>query len=152
MCVYVCVCCVRVYTYMHTCIRMCVYTHTHTYMLGAAALSHLTSLTSRRVTCEWVTSQVDESCHIDESCHVSTGSTGWQRLVECLKLQVIFRKRATNYRSLLRKMTCEDKASYGSSPPCSTYHWGMPMRHVTYQWVVSHVNESCHIAAAWSHL
>ena len=28
-------------------------------------------------------------------------------------MQVIFLKRATNYRALLRKMTCEDKASYG---------------------------------------
>ena len=37
----------------------------------------------------------------------------------CLKLQVFFRKRATNYRALLRKMTCKDKASYGSSPPCT---------------------------------
>jgi len=34
------------------------------------------------------------------------------------KLQVIVCKRATNYRALLRKMTCEDKASYGSLPPC----------------------------------
>ena len=45
--------------------------------------------------------------------------TGWRRPIGCLKLQVILRKRATNYRALLRKMTCEDKASYGSSPPCS---------------------------------
>jgi len=37
----------------------------------------------------------------------------------CLKLQVIFRKRATNYRTLLRKITYKDKASYGSSPPCT---------------------------------
>jgi len=29
-----------------------------------------------------------------------------------------FRKRATIYRALLRKMTYEDKASYGSTPPC----------------------------------
>ena len=28
-------------------------------------------------------------------------STGWRRLIECLNLQVIFRKRATNYRALL---------------------------------------------------
>jgi len=28
-----------------------------------------------------------------------------------IKLQVIFRKRANNYRALLRKMTYEDKAS-----------------------------------------
>jgi len=44
-------------------------------------------------------------------------STGWRRLMGCLKLQVIC-KRATNYRAFLRKMTYEDKASYGSSPPC----------------------------------
>ena len=34
------------------------------------------------------------------------------------KLQVIFCKRATNYRALLRKMTYEEMASYESSPPC----------------------------------
>ena len=42
-------------------------------------------------------------------------NTGWRRLIGCLKLQVIFRKRAINYRVLLRKMTYEDKASYGFS-------------------------------------
>jgi len=30
-----------------------------------------------------------------------------------------FRKRATNYRALLQKMTYEDKESYDSLPPCS---------------------------------
>ena len=43
---------------------------------------------------------------------------GWRRPMGCLKLQVIFRKRAANYRALLRKMTCKDKASDGSSPLC----------------------------------
>ena len=43
---------------------------------------------------------------------------GWRRPIECLKVQVIFRKRTTNCRALLRKMTCKDKASYGPSPPC----------------------------------
>ena len=49
---------------------------------------------------------------------VCSHSTGWRRLLGCLKLQVIFRKRATNYRALLRKMTCEDKASCASMPLC----------------------------------
>jgi len=49
-----------------------------------------------------------------------TFSTGWWRPIECLKLQAIFCKRATNYKALLRKMTYEDKASYDSTPPCST--------------------------------
>jgi len=41
--------------------------------------------------------------------------TGWRRCVECLKLQVSFRKRATNYRALLRKMTYQDEIS----TPCT---------------------------------
>jgi len=45
--------------------------------------------------------------------------TGWPRPIGRLKLQVILRKRATIYRALLHKMTYKDKASYGSSPPCS---------------------------------
>ena len=44
--------------------------------------------------------------------------TGCRRPIECLELQVIFRKRATNSRALLRKITYEDKASSASSPPC----------------------------------
>jgi len=44
-------------------------------------------------------------------------SRGWRRCIGCLKLQVIFRKRATNSRALWRKMTYKDKASYASSPP-----------------------------------
>ena len=50
--------------------------------------------------------------------HRPNTHTGWRRPIECLQLQVICRKRATNYRALLRKMTYKDKASYGSSPPC----------------------------------
>ena len=46
-------------------------------------------------------------------------STGWRRLIGSPKLQIIFHKRATKYRSLLRKMTYKDKGSYGSSPPCN---------------------------------
>ena len=38
-------------------------------------------------------------------------SPGWRRPIECLKLQVFFRKRPKNYMGLLRKMTCKDKAS-----------------------------------------
>jgi len=48
-----------------------------------------------------------------------TPDTGWRRPIGCLKLQVIFRQRATNYRALLQKMTYKDEVSYGSSPPCS---------------------------------
>jgi len=49
-----------------------------------------------------------------------THATGRRRLVGSPKLQIIFHKRATKYRSLLRKMTYKDKGSYESSPPCIT--------------------------------
>ena len=45
--------------------------------------------------------------------------TGWRRPIGYFQLQVIFRKRATNYSALLRKMTCKDKASNDSTPPCA---------------------------------
>jgi len=51
-------------------------------------------------------------------CH----ATGSRRPKRCIQTQVIFRKRATNYRALLRKMTCADKASYGSSQLCTAIH------------------------------
>ena len=38
-------------------------------------------------------------------------ATGWRRPIGYLKLQVIFRNRATNFRALLQKMTYKDKAS-----------------------------------------
>ena len=44
-------------------------------------------------------------------------STGWRRPIGRQKLQVIIRKRATNFRAFLRKMTYKDKASYNSTPP-----------------------------------
>jgi len=56
--------------------------------------------------------------HVALLCTIS--STGRRRLIGCLKLQLIFRKRATNYGALLQKITCKDKASYVSTPPCMT--------------------------------
>ena len=55
-------------------------------------------------------------------------STGWRVPLDTLRedpqkwpLQVIFRIRATYYRTLLRKTTYKDNASYGSSPPCNMW-------------------------------
>jgi len=47
--------------------------------------------------------------------------TGWRRLIGSPSLQVIFHKRATNYRALWRKVTYEDKASYDPTPPCTVF-------------------------------
>jgi len=49
--------------------------------------------------------------------------TGWRRLVGSPKLQIIFHKRATRYRSLLRKITYKDKESFESSPPRIECHY-----------------------------
>ena len=58
--------------------------------------------------------------NITHTQHITALYTaGWRRPTGCLKLQVSFRKRATNYRALLRKMTCKDKASYDSTPLCT---------------------------------
>jgi len=58
---------------------------------------------------------------VEQTCKTNRPHTkGTRLLLETIKLQVIFRKRVTNYRALVRKLTCKDKASYGSSPPCRT--------------------------------
>ena len=44
-----------------------------------------------------------------------------KRLTGCLKLQVIFCQRATNYRAFLQTTIYEDKTSYDSTP-LSTYY------------------------------
>ena len=58
----------------------------------------------------------------------------WRRPIGCLKLQVIFRKRAADYRALLRKVTCKDKASFGSLPPCRrSCNQNVQGEHITWQ-------------------
>ena len=47
--------------------------------------------------------------------------TGWRRCIGCLKLQISFRKRASIYGALLRKMTYKDKVSYDATPPCTVF-------------------------------
>ena len=58
-------------------------------------------------------------CSENVNASYVTYDTGRRRPIGCLKLLVIFRKRATNHRALLWKMTCEDKASCVTRPPCS---------------------------------
>jgi len=65
-----------------------------------------------------------------------TYDKGWRRCIGCLNLQVSFRERATNYRALLRKITCKDKASYASSPPCMTYVYNWHDSFICVTWVV----------------
>ena len=62
-------------------------------------------------------------------------ATGWRRLIGSLKLQIIFHKRATKHRSLLRKMPYTDKGSYESSPPCILENVKMPHIHLWHVYV-----------------
>ena len=77
--------------------------------------------------------------------------TGRQRPLRCLKLQIIFHKRAINYRALLRKITYKDTASYASSPP---YRIICEMRRVTNLWSTSyHTHVICgivHMTHLWN--
>jgi len=58
-------------------------------------------------------------CNIaSREAHASTFTLQSYVLQSCM-LRVIFRKRATNYRALVRKMTYTDEASDVSSPPCN---------------------------------
>jgi len=66
---------------------------------------------SRRMTRQTGIENTINSYHKITEILESQLATGWRRLIGYLQLQVIFRKRATNYRALLRKMTYEDKAS-----------------------------------------
>jgi len=72
----------------------------------------------------WVTNSskrnVKKKCQAHYESRVDT-RTGWWRTIGCLKLQVSFRKSATNYRALLQKMIYKDAAFYGSSPPCKSF-------------------------------
>jgi len=84
--------------------------------------------------------------------------TGWRRSIGCLKLQVIFRKRATIYRALLWKMTCEDEAScdslYATLYPdltsrlpvtaCCCPTWFIFMQHTA-----THCNKTACCCAKW---
>ena len=73
----------------------------------------------RMNTCIYLSTRIQDKCVLDIEYLTHTG---WRRLIGSPKLQIIFHKRATEYRSLLRKMTYKDKGSYESSPPCSLFH------------------------------
>jgi len=97
--IYMCVC---MYIYIYICLCICVSV--------SVSVSHLS--------CHW-SSCVNYVCYRVIYMYIDTG---WRRLIGSPKSQIIFHKRATKYRSLLRKTTYKDKGSYESSPPCSVLH------------------------------
>jgi len=70
------------------------------------------------------------------------------------KLQVSFRKRATNFRALLQKTISKGKASYDSTPPCIHVYIYMNMcdpsdSYVT--WLIQFTCDITHLLLAWHH-
>ena len=98
---------------------------THEYMSGNT-MNRIYCVATVLIVCVSIkTRYLCHLCHNDtdtlyHNTHntISRFATGCRRPIGCLKLQVIFLKRATHRWALLRKTTCKDKASYVSSPPC----------------------------------
>ena len=85
------------YDYVHTMSAMCIYTYTY------YVHNHVYHVQNHYyVLCTLLCTQYERD-----------------KLHNICKLQIIFHKRATKYRSLLQKRTYKDKGSYESSPPCT---------------------------------
>ena len=106
---------------MYVCIYMYIYIHVWTYPYVCTYMNVYTDIyiyICRQGQCARRSRVQSLNC-----IHITTlYNTGWRRPIGCLKLQVIFRKRSTNFRVFLRKLTYKDKALYGSSPPCISIH------------------------------
>jgi len=111
-------------TYIHTYICIYIYIHVHVYTCACIHVCcffvHLISLplSIYMYMCTFINIHTYIQIYVYICIYTRTG---WRRLIGSPKLQIIFPKRATEYRSLVRKMTYEDKGSYESSPPCIGY-------------------------------
>jgi len=56
-----------------------------------------------------------DTLHRTASWDTQQPITGWRRPIGCLELQVIFRKRATDYSALLQEMTYENNGTLGNT-------------------------------------
>jgi len=116
-----------VYTHTHLYKSVCIYMYTHTFKYMYMNICIHTRTRARNpLPDDWA---VHTHTHLYKSvyiyiythtytCKYANICTGWRRLIGSPKLEIIFHKRATKYRSLLQKMTYKDKGSYESSPPC----------------------------------
>ena len=96
-------------------------THTHTHMDGKSAYApkepHLSL--ERSLHNEQEVGGAQQQANIYIFIYLYTLQSSTIDTAKAPKLQIIFHKRATKYRALLRKMTYKDKGSYESSPPCN---------------------------------
>ena len=110
-------CCVCACAYVYMC--ACMYLGVCEIQIGTPKFGCLLLLFVDLLVCVWYM----RVCVHVRACmrfalDLKSSITGWPRLIGSPKLQILFRERATKYRSLLRKMTYKDKGSYESSPPC----------------------------------
>jgi len=103
---------VRTLSHTHTTALRCTRRHTHIHAYTYSRIHIFTHTNIHAYTYSRI--------HIFTRTLSEIPDTGWRRLIGCLKLQVLFGKRATNCRALLR-MTCKDKASCRSSPRCTSW-------------------------------
>jgi len=110
----------HMYVYTHTCIFIYIETHRNVFINQSSsktisAVPHVVNLSTH--TYIFINTNLYLYMHAQKySYKISVRGnihcrTGWRRFTGCLKMQVIFCKRATNHRALLQKMTYEDKAS-----------------------------------------
>ena len=96
------------------------HTATHCNILQHTATQIWKYILQHTATQIWKYTEDDACVHLHPGV-ATNHDTVWRRLIGSPKFQTIFHKRATKYRALLRKMTCKDKGSYESSPPCNIY-------------------------------
>ena len=101
------------------CVRVSMGGCVERHLLSWRIFSSLNSWVAHQMTRSWVHLSISHDLNV----RMHNLNTGWRRLIGPPKLQIIFHKRATKYRSLLQKMTYEDKGSYESSPPCMRMHY-----------------------------
>jgi len=119
---------IQVYLYIHIFIYIHMYTwysppHPYIYVYTCIKIYMYTYMYIHKYMCIYIYIYIHGIHGFFFSCDKNAGtsqSTGWRRCIGLLKLQVSFRKRATIYRVLLQKMAYENKASYGSSLPCTS--------------------------------
>ena len=112
--------CIYVHVYIYACMHISTHTDVHRYIFLYLFSSSRRALKLKYSCTDKNRSQIATHLSSCVAIEIDMYSTiGWRRPIECLKLQIIFRRRATNYRALLRKMTYKDKARYDSTPPCS---------------------------------
>ena len=119
-------------------------THKNEYFSFDICQMRSTQETDKRLSADWCNywqtfvkrlSRLSVSCVVviwSRLSVVASITTGWRKLIGSSKLQIIFHRRATKYRSLLREMTHKDKGAYESSPPCNMRHHTHNMRHHTH--------------------